>query len=183
MTTTEELIARRDRVIAQGAVLMGTPEGKAAMEELFAGDRARIRAGVDDAEAAVQAARDALTQGPTDVASKALAEAMFARVWPTIKADIEGADDGGVGVAREAIESADDAVRPLLTQSIIETLRAKGLPERTIDAYVLMPTSPEWEAAFEALRKTSTRALIALHNLDQIEQGTDNLVALAAESE
>jgi hypothetical protein len=181
MTAIEEMLAMRHRVVAKAARASVTPEGKAATAEVFAQERASIRAQIDEAEAAVQAARDALTQGPTDVASKALAETMFARVWPKVQADLAAtrAEDGGTGVALAAIEAADDVLRPLLTQKVVEAFRANGLSERTIDAHVLMPSSPELQTAFEAQGKVSAHALIALHNLDQIEQGTDNLVAQA----
>lgn len=166
MKSSEELIKERDKL---RAIL---PEFAAWIDS----EREQVRQEVAQADAAVQAARDELTTGPTDTASKTLAEQMFGRVWPGIESSLKGTYDLGIGAGRQAIENADEVVRPLVTQAVIDTLRGNGVSAQTVDHHVLVPASPGLRDALEVQRRTNVQALIAMTNLDQIEAGTDNFV-------
>lgn len=166
MKSAEELIKERDRLRAN------IPALAAWIDD----ERAQVQQEVEQADAAVQAARDELTAGPTDTASKALAEQMFSRVWPGIESSLKGTYDLGIGAGRQAIENADEVVRPLVTQAVIDTLRGNGVSAQTVDRHILVPTSPGLRDVLEVQHRTNIQALIARTNLDQIEAGTDNFV-------
>lgn len=166
MKSAEELIKERDKLRAN------IPALAAWIED----ERTQVRREVANAEADVQAARDELTAGPTDTASKALAEQMFGRVWQGIESSLKGTYDLGIGAGKEAIEGVDPVVRPLVTQAVIDTLRGNGVSLDTITAHVLLPTSPDLRDALEVQRRKNIQALIAMTNLDQIEAGSDNFV-------
>ncbi|MFW2239263.1 hypothetical protein ACVH9Z_34300 [Rhodococcus opacus] len=141
--------------------------------------RERLAARLQADQDAVDAARAAITQGPTDNASKQLAETMFARVWPTLQEKLIAQPDGdlGLGDATAALRNADPIVRPLLAEHIIPELKRNGMSDNSIDKFVLLDTSPELQAALDVQHKRKMFAVFANHNLDQYEAGTDGFVA------
>ncbi|QDQ91581.1 hypothetical protein FND50_12640 [Rhodococcus sp. WB9] len=139
--------------------------------------RERLAARLQADQDAVDAARAAITQGPSDAQSKALAETMFARIWPGLKEQIASADDLGLGVATDAMRNADPIVRPLLTSSVIEALTDRGLRDESIDKFFLVPTSPALQAALDEQHKNKIHVVYAQHNLDHYEAGTNGFVA------
>ncbi|UZG58015.1 hypothetical protein [Rhodococcus opacus] len=134
----------------------------------------RLQADAD----AVDAARAALTAPPADGESKALAETMYARIWPGVLDGIATTrlEDGGTAAALEAIQDADPVVRPLLTSSVIDALKANGLNEETIDKHVLVPSSQKLRDAIEIQRRNEIAGVAIEHNISQREQGTTNFV-------
>lgn len=173
MYTTEELLALREKLVAQGATY--TREAIEADAAMFDEMRAKVRAESEEAHNAVDAARAELTQPPSDVASKTLAESMFARLWPSVQESISDTRDidGGISEAYSAIMRADNAVRPLLTQSIVEVLRKNGLRDYTIDANLLIPLSPKLSEAFTARDVAMRHEIRGLHNIDQLQYNID----------
>lgn len=146
-------------------------------------DLGAIRGQVDNAlsaaDDAVLAARDAVLNVKGNAQARLLAETTFTRVWPRIQAKLVAATDGmsAVQIAVEELQGADDAVRPLLAQEVVDYLSAsRGLREDSITQHVLVPLSADLSNALDARARDQREAAIVRHNIAQAEQGTAHYV-------
>lgn len=137
--------------------------------------RRNIDAYVQAAEDAINQARENLLAADSDLDVDRVNE-----VWAAIEKEIADVYVGAVNIVLQAIMAPEhEPIRDALVIRAVEHFRALQVPEATIDETILAAVSPEFSKLLRDRDFARKNAVIALHNLDEIERGGTSFVAPA----
>ncbi|WP_418345485.1 hypothetical protein [Rhodococcus pyridinivorans] len=143
------------------------------------GDVTELRHSID---AYVTSLEDAITQARENLLTAESEQDTddVNEVWTAIEKELEGVVLGAVGIVVQAIMAPEhEPIRDALLLKAVEHFRALNIPEATIDETIIAAVSPEFGKLLAERNLARKNAVIAHHNLQEVERGGTAFVAPA----